>query len=734
MTSKKNIKKLVRESNASVDPALDQDILNHALGHLQERTQHKWVGLGPILWRYVMKQSRVKLSLAVLLFMVVMLGIGFFGDNSSRVWAHVLENVRNTNSFKWHSKSSYTEIAPDGKKISHEGEQNHYISEELGLFTEYFSNGALVFREYKSFESYEITRLNVPDKTYTRAWLREPRREVLKDLEWLDPKKMLIRVLESDYIQLGQKSFGGRALEGIETRDPAVLERGEGWLQLWIDPKTKLPVRIQSKMIRKDKGTEHHYHTTSEQLERNVVYSPGMFQPSIPSDYTRVEFRSLLRILERHASEGLRLCALGNDGTLPARLDKATVLEYIKSTDMAAIRNEQSYYEDADDAFLSELICDTYRFYNELLSQGKRVVYYGGQAVDAYGPVGPYFTAARETVLMYWNNSDNDYKVVRADLRFFGRGSRTETLTSAQLAQCLFETRGVACLSDFEGAQVYWDELALDNMSPVTIRVLDERTGLPMKKIELTVEAKVTGLAPVSGGKTNRFGQGNYLLPYGEYNVVAAGWEDGQRREQRKMIGVSGERKYLDVELRVPVFPQIKGRLVYANGRAVPQAWIRIGNSSCHSDDQGSFAMHALYGDPQAYHLGYVTKGNHTRCTFFWRMADQKDDWVLRLDWPSRISGRVVDQNGVPQSQAELELYAHPEGVTDKAWKLNRRTNIDDEGRFVFESVPTGAPVELRVAQPNSPVADLRIAIGELVPDHNHELGNIVLTSPTTRE
>jgi len=677
-----------------------------------------------------MKRPRVNLSLAALLFMVVMLGIGFFGDDSSRVWANVLENVRNTSSLKWHTKTSRTETAPDGKQTVHEGERNHYISEDLGLFTEYLVNGEPIYKEYKSFESYEITRLNVPDKTYTRALLREPRREVLKELEWLDPKKMLIRVLEGDYQELGQRRFNGRILKGIETRDPAVLEWGEGWLKLWIDPKTELPVRIESDIGRNNDGTEQRYQRVSNLLERNLVYAPSLFQPIIPSDYKRVEFRSLLRILERHASEGLKLCALGNDGNLPARLDKATVLAYIKTTDMAAIREARNYYEDADDALLSELICDTYRFYDELLSQGKQVVYYGGQVVAAYGPVNAYLTTERETVLMYWNNSDQDYRLVRADLRVSTRGSRTETLTTFELAQRLFVTRGVACLADFAEAQVYLDELALDGKAPVTIRVLDEGTGLPMSKVALVVEARASGLSPAAQGKTNRFGQGNYLLPYGQYNVIAAGWENGQRREQRKMISVSPDQKFLELELRMPAFPQITGRLVYANGRAVPQAWIRIGRSSCHSDDQGHFAMHALYGDPQAYHLGYVTKGNHTRCIFFWRMADQQDDWVLRLDWPSQISGRIVDGSGSPQAQVDLALYAHPEGETEKRWKLNSKARIDEQGRFEFETVPTGAPIELRVTPSNAPENEVRIALSELVPDQGHDLGDIVLEFP----
>ena len=492
--------------------------------------------------------------------------------------------------------------------------------------------------------------------------------------------------------------------------------------------------------ISKYEGTEHRRDDIFDQFEWNVTYPADLFQVTIPSDYTRSESRHYLQIEEDHLIKGLRLYAVGNNGRFPPRLDKETVLDYVKTTDIAAIRQEAaighelSYYQEVDEKFILESICDAYRFYTQLIDQDKRVVYFGDQVAASYGMSRTHFATENETVLMYWKNSEEDYRVIRADLT-------PETLSADQLAQRLdelaqhlFEKRGVAGLSAVQHADAYLEELASSNRLPVTIRVLDESTGLRMSNINVIVETKASDPSTVEQGRTDRLGQCNIQLSWGDYTVKAEGWDNGRRREHRTTISVSRERKYLDVELAMPAFPQIKGRLVYDNGRPVRGGRVRIGNSRCTADKAGHFSMPVLYGAPQDYHFGYAGKGARARCIFFWRMADQEDDWVMRLEWPSTISGRIVNQKGIIPFHVRPVLYAHPEGVTKKMWQLSNRASIDAAGRFVFEDVPVGAPLELRVALPDSPENEIRVEIDELIPDQAYELDDIVLDQSIARD
>ena len=91
------IKKMVRESQASIDPSVDQAILTDALGQLETMTKSEVsASEGPSYWRIIMKSPMVKMSIAAILLLMVFAGIRFLGgslDGTSTAFAQICEAV-----------------------------------------------------------------------------------------------------------------------------------------------------------------------------------------------------------------------------------------------------------------------------------------------------------------------------------------------------------------------------------------------------------------------------------------------------------------------------------------------------------------------------------------------------------------------------------------------------------------------------------------------------------------
>jgi len=126
--------------------------------------------------------------------------------------------------------------------------------------------------------------------------------------------------------------------------------------------------------------------------------------------------------------------------------------------------------------------------------------------------------------------------------------------------------------------------------------------------------------------------------------------------------------------------------------------------------------------------LGYAFKWNGTCARlFFWSKADQPSSLRIDLEWVSTIRGRVVNQEGAPQSNVEIGLTARLGEDAGRNWPDGNQTRTDSEGHFIFEKVPPGASLELIIENYDESHKPVRVPIDEIEPDQIYDMGEIVL-------
>lgn len=666
------------------------------------------------IWKRIRIVSHriTKPAIAAALLMVALTVIYFLGnpiDVTSSAWAKVLEKTRNTNSFTCRVRSTQTVDAPEeNKTMTTENETFWHFSEQHGALLEYFVDGKLIGKTYLLFDNNESVLIKPATKEYERRPLKQKRDDIVENV---NPKHLVIRTLEGHYVELGQKTANGQVLIGIESRDSKAIygtsisrSFEEFVLQIWFDKDTKLPVHID--LASKPKGADWRRRAISDQFEWGVEFPVNLFEPNIPSDYTLKEYKRS----EFDALKGLRLFSDLTNGEFPSRLDIETVRkEMEKSLDTTKIR------QGLNEGYRFNMIFDACHFYSQLIDDGKHVGYFGDRVT----------VKDWESILMYWNTSDADYRVMEVFLETL----RTEKFSAVQLGQRLFEKLGVYGLSTFQEADKFEAELAIQNKLPVTIRVVDEQTKHPMEFVRVEVVPKASESSLIKSGQTDRLGQCNFPLLLGDYVVTVVGWENGQAIDHSTALSVAPGHKNPSVELSIPAIPIIKGRLVYANGKSVRRGTIRIGKNQQITYLNGHFTMAAPHGDPVDFQLGYAFDvRRHTGRMFFWRMADQIGDLVLILDWLSTISGRVIDQKGKAQSEVNIGLYAYSNEIPGQVHELWRQKRTNTEGFFVFNDVPVGVQMELVLDNTDVPESQMHIDIGKLAPDQRHNTGDIVWT------
>jgi len=280
-------------------------------------------------------------------------------------------------------------------------------------------------------------------------------------------------------------------------------------------------------------------------------------------------------------------------------------------------------------------------------------------------------------VVLYWKwtGPEQDYQVVWGDLRL-------ETFTRAQLIERARAVGDAAVLLDFlekdDGADVllladYLGQIGDASAVPALLRHADG-TGAPSARQAFRVAIETI------------------------------------RRHQEQLD---------------PSRALIAGRATYHNGRRVTHASIDIEGQLQIADREGYFVMAVPCGDPHRYRLGRVYDSSRKQSNlFFWRKIDQRDRLTVVPDWPAAVRGRVVDREGKPRHDVNVELWARR---GEQVWPLKIRTKTDADGRFALDDVPCGAALQLLLGCPEKADNAVRMPIGALTPDQQTDLGDLVL-------
>jgi len=376
-----------------------------------------------------MKSRISRLAAAAVIVLAGFLALNFFDKTSGIVWAEVVKRLEDI-------KTGVYKITTDIKGMpgTPEGYTTH-ITQDVTLSYEQSAvridsamqvpGGIRKTRTHILFEERRLVTIMPDPKKYIEVTISDEQMKKM-DEEKGDPVTLLKAMLEHEYTELGRKKINGVMSWGIEVSDPKLGAKmgsfisggvfDETVVQLWVDEKNRLPIRIDATGSSKDGQAS--METVYDNFQWDIVIEPALLKPEIPDDYELIAQGKWETGNEgEEIIEVLRLFVEYADGKYPASLKTMTVAKAIAP----ALRKK---FPPGSPEPSKELIARFMKvdrvgmMYTTLEKGGKDPAYYGDK-VSAESP---------EAVLFRWKIDDDTYRVVFGDLS-------TEDVSAEKLAE-----------------------------------------------------------------------------------------------------------------------------------------------------------------------------------------------------------------------------------------------------------------------------------------------------------
>ena len=351
-------------------------------------------------------------AVAAVIAIGVVVGYGTFKGTGGVSWAAVLERVAAARAV------TYTLTASGVEGMRVEG----YQSSDHGIRMDAYLNDELVNQVYTLVDQGRFVTLMTQQKQYTEVELTEALLEEVRRGSG-DPKAIVDGFLTGPYTKLGRREIDGVTVEGVESRDAALVSaflvgpmgrlsaeaQDDVAGRLWVDVATGWPVEMTL-----DIAGETQVVVTDFQWEAEI--GEEVFALEIPADYQALAQVDMGQ-LDSGAQlvEALAYFAELSGGTYPTQLTPAGIVSEVgaiyKKLAAAGTRPKID-----DDMIIKLKYAATY--VRELGGEGKEPAYYGGTVTAADG----------DKVLLRWKLDDTQYRVIFGDLR-------TEDVSSSRLAE-----------------------------------------------------------------------------------------------------------------------------------------------------------------------------------------------------------------------------------------------------------------------------------------------------------
>jgi hypothetical protein len=355
-----------------------------------------------------------------------MLGLNSLDRTSGVVWAEVVKRLEDIRTVVYNITADIEGMPgiPDGY-VTHvtQDVMVSYELESVRIDTSMQTpRGPVNTKTYILFEDRVLLQLMPFQKKYIEVSISDEHMKKLEK-EKGDPVTLLSAMLEHDYVELGRKEINGVIAWGIEVSDPklgakmgAFISGGtfdEITVQLWVDEKRELPIRINATGSFSDGKAS--METVYDNFQWDIEIESSALEPVIPDD-----FELLAQTTWESGNEGeviievLQLFLEFADGKYPSSLNTMTVANAI------APALKKKFPQKPGKEVLERLIkVDMVgRMYMILEKDGKDPAYYGDK-VTADHP---------DAVLFRWKIDDNTYRVVFGDLR-------TEEISAEELME-----------------------------------------------------------------------------------------------------------------------------------------------------------------------------------------------------------------------------------------------------------------------------------------------------------
>lgn len=414
-----------------------------------------------------MKSPLTKLAVAALVVVACLVGLSLWRQTGSGIaLADVLAQIEQIKVYRCQMSATFKSQDVNDKPIA---QATMLISQTFGVKTNIelhhpFTGQDVLQEIYVLPPKRTITTLMPNEKKYSQMEFDEASFEGWQEEN--DPGIMVRRILECEHASLGRSTIDGVEVEGFQTTDPNYIHGSMGQVDIgvWVDVKTRLPVRIEMDKHEENKGQMH---IVVCDFQWDVAVDAAEFEPVIPDDYTPGQ--PMLQMLPRKkpaadeeaakdqeaeekklamkAEMGMKMLAMSEK----AVIDEEAVIKglklfaelgsgYPETLDMPILLNELARFVKGDrpstrvfretiremtDEEVMNYKLETAmsvqglgRFYQTLVQDKKEPAYYGKSVTPEDA----------DRVLMRWKVSDNEYRAIFGDLH-------AETVTADVLAE-----------------------------------------------------------------------------------------------------------------------------------------------------------------------------------------------------------------------------------------------------------------------------------------------------------
>jgi len=441
MRSADDIRRLFKNAELGIHPGADERVFEDVLKARQKMTENR-PALPENMWRVIMKSPLTKLAVAAAVLIAGVIGLSLWRTTGSGIaLAEVLARVEQVKA--WRSTGSYTSTRQkaSGKPGGFEARFTILGSQEYGFRL----NGGVrdpnggwipLSEDYVSLQKKTFTSINTPEKKYVRVKLGDAGAQAQQKMfgPYGDPVAIIKGIMACKYENLGRSTINGVEVEGFHTTDPNcrspltvdLLKNQQLEVKLWVDVKTRLPVRSEGLTSGRDEGGNTISHHLVNNFEWDVPVTAADFDPPpVPDGYTVVN--GLDDRDEETAIRGLKQCIelFGSYLFSAAQGEAETLLSaFQKSETPTALRLKEEVRgltEKEKRNKLATAAWDVRRFmmfYRALFLDKKDPFYFGT------------FVTPKDTdkVLLRWKLSDSEYRVIFGDLH-------AETVSPEKLAE-----------------------------------------------------------------------------------------------------------------------------------------------------------------------------------------------------------------------------------------------------------------------------------------------------------
>jgi len=436
MRASKHIEQLAHNIHFRPDEKTDERILAEAEAALRNRT---FPATKPEKMRIIiMRNPIVRLAVAAVVVIACGIGLSLWRTTGSGIaLADVLARIEKVKAFRYQWSAKTTGEDPN-KPYYDRGTM--LISQECGTKGKKLepNGGESTFGGNYFFPEKKIMIIIQPkEKQY---WRIEVDDGYVKKWQKFDPRTNLKKILASKYESLGRSTIDGIEVEGFRTTDPNWIDNRKGKVEvdvkIWVDVKTRLPVRYDSTYVYLDQmgnKKESEYYVEND-YQWDLVVDAGEFEPPpIPNDYASLRMKTPLSgiITEETVIQGLKLLVelLGKypDREIITYFDVTTLRSaFEKSETPAAMRLKEELKGFTEDEIGNKLV-DFLKPIQDLVKFCDQRLFWGGVfQLKYYGKTVTPKDA--DKVLMRWKVSENEYRVVFGDLH-------AETVSPEKLAE-----------------------------------------------------------------------------------------------------------------------------------------------------------------------------------------------------------------------------------------------------------------------------------------------------------